>query len=185
MNRCGQRIDEPLLALRANWLRGNLWRGVTEATLMAIAYFSTWTTYGTWLPGDERGWFAPGQGLADPDALRRWMASLCMAETSVSLDLSRRSLVQAVIADHCRLRGWSLHAVNCRTNHVHVVVFAPGEPIARPREQFKSWTTRKLKADCPSRHNWWTERGWDAYLDNDRALHDAVAYVLEGQDQPR
>jgi hypothetical protein len=23
-----------------------------------IAYFLTWTTYGTWLPGDERGWYA-------------------------------------------------------------------------------------------------------------------------------
>jgi hypothetical protein len=22
----------------------------------ALAYFLTWTTYGTWLPGDERGW---------------------------------------------------------------------------------------------------------------------------------
>ena len=21
-----------------------------------LAYFLTWTTYGTWLPGDERGW---------------------------------------------------------------------------------------------------------------------------------
>ena len=21
-----------------------------------LAFFLTWTTYGTWLPGDERGW---------------------------------------------------------------------------------------------------------------------------------
>jgi hypothetical protein len=27
-----------------------------------LAYYLTWTTYGTWLPGDERGWVAkPGQ----------------------------------------------------------------------------------------------------------------------------
>jgi hypothetical protein len=27
-----------------------------------LAYFLTWTTYGTWLPGDERGWVErPGQ----------------------------------------------------------------------------------------------------------------------------
>ena len=27
-----------------------------------LAYFLTWTTYGTWLPGDERGWVAkPGE----------------------------------------------------------------------------------------------------------------------------
>jgi hypothetical protein len=34
---------------------------------MSIAIFSTWTTYGTWLPGDRRTWFEPGTGhrLAD------------------------------------------------------------------------------------------------------------------------
>jgi hypothetical protein len=32
-----------------------------------LAYFLTWTTYGSWLPGDQRGWVAkPGQFRA-PD----------------------------------------------------------------------------------------------------------------------
>ena len=26
-----------------------------------LAYFLTWTTYGTWLPGDERGWIEAGK----------------------------------------------------------------------------------------------------------------------------
>ena len=26
-----------------------------------IAYFITWTSYGTWLPGDERGWWRKGE----------------------------------------------------------------------------------------------------------------------------
>jgi len=34
---------------------------------MAIAIFSTWTTYGSWLPGDERGWWQRGRGLQLPD----------------------------------------------------------------------------------------------------------------------
>jgi len=149
---------------------------------MAIACFSTWTTYGTWLPGDERGWYSPGKGVADPDNLCKQMASLRMTESSVILDNDQRLLVHSVIADHCRIRDWSLHAVNCRTNHVHVVVSATGEPIDRPREQFKSWTTRKLKMCVPTRQKWWTERGWDVFLDDERALQDAVAYVLEAQD---
>src|SRR5256885_1590364 len=32
-----------------------------------IGYFLTWTTYGTWLPGDDRGWVKEGQGLQLPD----------------------------------------------------------------------------------------------------------------------
>jgi hypothetical protein len=28
-----------------------------------LAYFLTWTTYGTWLPGDERGWCKRTKGF--------------------------------------------------------------------------------------------------------------------------
>jgi hypothetical protein len=38
---------------------------------MAIAYFSTWTTYGTWLPGDSRCWFERGKGFQTPDRCAR------------------------------------------------------------------------------------------------------------------
>ena len=31
-----------------------------------IAYLITWTTYGTWLSGDERGWVKRGQGSNYP-----------------------------------------------------------------------------------------------------------------------
>jgi hypothetical protein len=47
-----------------------------------------------------------------------------------------------------------LHAVNCRSNHVHVVVTANRDPD-EVREQFKAWCTRRLKqgagADSPGR----------------------------------
>ncbi len=117
-----------------------------------------------------------------PDAMRERMASLQMNESAVVLNTRQREVAQFVIAEHCQIRGWLLHAEICRTNHVHVVVTAADAPIARPREQFKAWTTRKLKAEFPSRAVWWTERGWDVYLDNQRELESAVAYVLEGQD---
>ena len=32
-----------------------------------LAYFLTWTTYGTWLPGDERGWVKRKRGFQAPD----------------------------------------------------------------------------------------------------------------------
>jgi hypothetical protein len=40
-----------------------------------LAYFLTWVTYGTWLPGDDRGWveYRHGWQLPDPKSgsLRR------------------------------------------------------------------------------------------------------------------
>jgi hypothetical protein len=31
-----------------------------------LAYFPTWTTYGTWLPGDDRGWRRKGEPEGQP-----------------------------------------------------------------------------------------------------------------------
>ena len=37
-----------------------------------LAFFITWTTYGTWLPGDDRGWVKWHQGHQPRDKrLRR------------------------------------------------------------------------------------------------------------------
>src|SRR5689334_24966758 len=90
-----------------------------------LAYYLTWTTYGTWLPGDERGWVAkPGQFRA-PDTKRKADAQRLMTEPALTLNPEQRRTVEKTIADHCRIRGWHLHAVNARTRHVHVVVTAP------------------------------------------------------------
>ena len=35
-----------------------------------LAYFITWATYGTWLPGDERGWVEYRHGWQLPDRAR-------------------------------------------------------------------------------------------------------------------
>lgn len=157
---------------------------------MAIAYFSTWTTYGTWLPGDQRGWFRRARGYQEPNLLRELEAALRLTEGAVTLDGDQRRLVEKTIADHCRIRQWLLHAVNARSNHVHVVVTAADRDIKTPREQFKTWCTRKmmerdrlLLADrqIPARANWWTERGWDEYIDDENDLADVIGYVRDGQ----
>jgi hypothetical protein len=77
--------------------------------------------------------------------MRRLEAALLMKEGAVTLDKEQRRLVEKTIAEHCAIRKWHLHSVNCRSNHVHVTVTAPGRHIEVPREQFKAWCTRKLK----------------------------------------
>lgn len=149
---------------------------------MAIAYFHTWTTYGTWLPGDDRGWFQRGHGLQSPNPERLFSSCLRMTDQAVVLDFSQRQVVERVIVEHCRIRKWILHAVNCRSNHVHVAASAGEIPIERPREQFKSWSTRRLKELVPTRENWWTQRGWDVFIDEETHLSDVIRYIVEGQD---
>src|SRR5271166_3497530 len=90
-----------------------------------LAFFLTWTTYGSWLPGDERGWVEKPGNIMSPDPERESEAAERMHDSEVLLDSEQRDLVERTVADHCRHRDWHLHAVNCRTQHVHVVATAP------------------------------------------------------------
>lgn len=146
-----------------------------------LAYFLTWTTYGTWLPGDQRGWFDHSGQWSGADEHRRMMASLSMTENACKLDRDQRILVEATIARHCQVRGWKLHAVNCRTNHVHVVVTAPGYHPDTVRDQFKSWCTSGLKEHQRKRHpgsvvrtKWWTERGSQRWINDEEGLNNLI-----------
>ena len=136
--------------------------------------FLTWPTHGTWLPGDEGGgWVEHRHGWQLPDPARKREAQARLTEDACLLDQDQRRLVELTIADHCRVRGWTLYTVNCRWNHVHVIVAGDREP-KEIREQFKAWCTRRLKAlqqersmslsahdssAAAIRQKWWAERG--------------------------
>jgi REP element-mobilizing transposase RayT len=148
-----------------------------------LAYFLTWTTYGTWLTGDEHGSFEFHKGFQAPNLERREAAAALMTEEACFLDSEQRRLVEETITRHCQIRGWRLHAVNCRTNHVHVVVTADRDP-ATVMEQFKAWSTRRLKEQAGEqlpRLKWWTERGSKRYINDEDSLEAAIKYVLECQ----
>ena len=110
-----------------------------------IAYFITWTCYGTYLPGDERGWTKWHKGDQLPQPLLEDWCRDQMSETAVLLDHTQRDIVNQVVRDNCEIRGWTLPAVNCRSNHCHVVVTAVNDDGEQVRDQFKSWATRRLK----------------------------------------
>jgi REP element-mobilizing transposase RayT len=109
-----------------------------------LAYFLTWSTYGTWLPGDARGWIQYGHGWQLPDVVRKMEAEARMAGDACRLDAEQRVVVERQVVETCNLRGWELHAVNCRSNHLHVVVTADEAPKI-VRNQLKAWCTRRLK----------------------------------------
>jgi REP element-mobilizing transposase RayT len=157
-----------------------------------LAYFITWSTYGTWLPGDKRGWVEYHRGWQLPDPIRELEARAKMREDACILDIDQRREVEAQIEETCRIRGWTLHAVNCRSNHVHIVVSANQHP-KRVRSQIKAWCTQRLKALEKQRYpglldireNWWAERGSQRWIFNDVGLEGATLYVRDGQDGPR
>ena len=151
-----------------------------------IAYFITWTSYGTWLPGDQRGWHRWGESeLQPPNKLFRQMAAAAMKEAEFTLAPGDRDLVEQTVARHCQIRGWTLHTVRARSNHVHVVVTAPGYHPKTVPDQFKAWCTRHLRPTHPGRERFWTEGGSCRWINHDDDLASAITYVNDAQDRKR
>ena len=154
-----------------------------------IAFFITWTCYGTWMPGDERGWTKWHKSDQVPQPL---LADWCrenMSEKPAFLSEQQRTIVDTVVAEHCQVRSWHLHAVNCRSNHCHVVVTATGYDGELVRDQFKAWGKRRLKdhqrriaVDEPEREHWWTRKGSVRCIFDDDSLRAAIEYTLDAQD---
>jgi REP element-mobilizing transposase RayT len=157
-----------------------------------IAFFLTWSTYGTWLPGDSRGWVEYRRGFQLPDPILELECAARMTEHACRLTLDQRERVHTQVAETCEHKGWLLHAVNCRTNHVHVVLSSPAHPKTI-REQLKAWCTRQLneqqaEAGIPEserRMQWWTERGSIRWIYGESDLAIAIEYVLNQQDNAR
>src|SRR4051794_5003485 len=112
-------------------LRARLLREI----LMALAYFITFSTYGTWLHGTDKGLGSVdrqhnvhGTPFVEPDARRERDAAERMTEPPYILGESARRIVRDAIVDICTEKGWTLRALHVRSNHVHVVVSADREP---------------------------------------------------------
>lgn len=154
-----------------------------------LAYFLTWTCYGTWLHGDERGSVDRdhnqlGTPLLPSDPHRQTLAIKRMTCAPVTLLPEARSLVTATIESHCSIRRWGLLALNVRTNHVHVVVncMETASP-ERAMGQFKAWSTRQLRhaGFASKEQKVWAEHGSTRWINHADGLEAAIRYVTEGQ----
>ena len=96
-----------------------------------VTLFITWTTYGTWLPGDGRGWqkWKAGQQQPQPK-LEEWCRAR-MKDKPIFLTERQRAAVEDVIRQHTAIRGWELHAISVRS-----------KPRARRRDSCGTAETR-------------------------------------------
>lgn len=149
-----------------------------------LAYFITWPTYGTWLPGDERGWvkYKNGWQLPNPDLERACRS--CMTEKQCLLSMREREIALQQIVETCKFRNWAHFASDCRSNHVHIVIGATNATPNKIREDIKAWCTRRLREQSrPEQLNWWAERGSIRYIWTDDSLAKVIEYVTVAQDR--
>lgn len=152
--------------------------------------FITIRTYGTWLHGDERGSVDRNHNqygeprLAPSPGLSRVMRKQ-MKDAPFVMNHFQRQFVSEAIEVVVSHRSWSLHALNVRTNHVHIVVTAPDE--IEPEvvmNTFKVWATRRLRKErsVSQDRRIWARHGSTLKLLRTQEFHNACHYVLNCQD---
>jgi len=150
-----------------------------------IGYFITWTVYGTFLQGDVRWWRKKVDGEKPPQPLLEYWHRDRLKHDIVLLGDEHREIIKTQINSHCEHRGWHCWIANPRTNHVHVVVTAPGYLGKIVRDQLKANATgglRKFDSQFVDRPVW-TSKGDVQILELDDDLEAAIQYAGEAQDR--
>ena len=96
----------------------------------------------------------------------------------MTLDPSRRAVVERTIAEVCAAKQWVLGAITVRAEHVHVVVAGQSAPESM-MNAFKAWSTRRMREEhlIPPEHRVWARHGSTRYLTQRGAIEAACAYV--------
>ena len=155
-----------------------------------LAYFITFSTYGTWLHGREQGSVdrdhnSPGHPFLPADGELIAEKRGGMNQPEYRLDAERRAVVLKTIREVSQHRGWTLLAAHVRSNHVHIIVVGAMKP-ERIMGDFKAWCSRRLReafGEPADRHRW-TEHGSTIYLWTEADLAERLDYVLNGQGEP-
>jgi REP element-mobilizing transposase RayT len=155
-----------------------------------LAYLITVTTYGTWLPGDPRGWNVqrpkrPPIGARGPSPQLEASTQSRMKGDAVLLTKEMRLVVERVIRLACETAGWSLISVAVRSNHFHVLV-AAGATAAQVLSRVKGCATRGLRRSgyLEDAGRIWTRQGSTRYLWSKKSVIQAQYYVEVIQDDP-
>ena len=156
--------------------------------------FLTWTTYGTWLPGDERGYvsntllpdgtYRPKENRVgaeyDRDSARtRIRARQLQKGETVWLSAEQARIVAESLLETCRSRGWVVKRGAVMSNHVHVLVMNCPDDGAVVLRVLKGVTQATLSATVAKPRRWWTRSGSQRYIHGDRGLLTVSQYIEE------
>jgi REP element-mobilizing transposase RayT len=150
-----------------------------------LAFFITWTIYGSHLQGDESGWRRRREGDQPPQPqLAQWRREQLKHEV-IHLSAQQRAVVEQECRRHCEIRNWHPWAINARSTHVHAVITAPACSGKTIRDQLKANATRALREQWPAfrdRPVWAVGGDWIC-INSEDELEQACRYVLEAQDR--
>ncbi len=143
----------------------------------------TWTTYGTWLQGDRRG-YVRNSKILPADRLLYETNVTKLSGSPVSLSLAQRRTVRTAILTEAKRLDQKVFALAVGSNHVHLLVEYIPKPIGRVVSHYKN-AARLALADKGNTDRWWT-KGYDKrYCFDKTSLQSRIAYVIGHAKNPR
>jgi len=85
-----------------------------------LGYMLTWTTYGTWLQGDERGYVKNGRICGGNKKLMQ-ANKKSQLQKAIKLSKVQRQLAQEAIRKEAVLQGQHIYALSVKSTHIHIV----------------------------------------------------------------
>lgn len=158
------------------------------------AIFVTWTCYGTWLPGDLRGFVsnklrgdgsfdrkrnAPGTEPHADDPYTHSVASGLQQWAPVVLTPALALRAAHALCELARKRNWMVLRAAIMANHVHVVVANCPDDGPAVRRVLKGVTSADLSKAERKPFRWWTAGGSNRYLNGTEAIEAGIKYVAE------
>ena len=135
----------------------------------------TWTTYGTWLQGDKRGYVRDGKILPADTNVEKANKKLQKAG-HVRLTSEQKKVVEDAVLKESQRIGQGILAPAVCSNHIHLVVGSDNELIESTVSRYKNVATCALKETGLTKRVW--TRGFDKqFCFDDGELQKKIKYV--------
>jgi len=160
----------------------------------AFAWLITWTTYGSWLPGDARGHVSPvlqrdgryekrintpGVEWAGGDERTRKRARGLQIYETVRLDGEEAYVVAQSIAEAAMSRAWRVRRGAVMATHVHVVLEGAGGDGSAASRVVKGVSQAALSERWGASRRCWTRGGSERGLKGAAAVAAGIEYVAD------
>jgi len=140
-----------------------------------VGFMTTWTTYGTWLQGDRKGYVKDGTTLEANAELEKSNKDL-LKHNQIKIPKRLHIPVKNAILKEAEEIGQKVYAIAVCSNHVHIVVESIGKSCGYSVGRFKKSATRVLRKfgfESPV----WT-KGFDKrYCYHQHELETKIKYV--------
>ena len=142
-----------------------------------LGYLVTWTTYGTWLPGDDRGYVVHGSILGNNEGLRQANMKRLKSKIINLSPLERQTVREAILSKAEGLKQ-KIYAIIVCSNHVHIVVQRTSESIEMVVSYYKNAARLALRANGFGGRLW--TRGFDKRFCYDHSQLKGRIEYLQG-----